>query len=43
MAPFEILHQDAATGFPMRGNRLGVASPQPHLVAGHGQIAGRRE
>ena len=43
MAPFEILHQDAASGFEMRGNRLGVASPQPHLVAGHGQIAGRRE
>ena len=43
MAPFEILHQDAAAGFAMRGNRLGVASPQPHLVPGHGQIAGRRE
>ena len=43
MASLEILHQDAAIGVAMRGNRLHVAPPQPHLVPGQGQIAGRRE
>ena len=32
-----------ATGVAMRGNRLRVAPPQPHLVPGQRQIAGRRE
>jgi hypothetical protein len=43
MASLEILHQDSETRIAMRGNRLRVAPPQPHLVPDHGQIAGRRE